>query len=213
MKVYIATNKDNKDSLMHYGVKGMRWGKRGGRRAGDLEKDSTRTPYADTQSVSRVKTTNSKNNLLPIGRAHAAKKIMRKNVSAGGRDNGDKISNGDRDAKYAWQRRAYEKRMASKDRDGYRLSGKGEVKADDRWFRHLVDNQKRDYKQDESAKRYHRLAKDLEWQQKNQNYQDRKNTWNMDLGVFPTQHASANMDKKMQKVGDLLKRKKANKRR
>lgn len=87
MKIYIATNKDNKDSLMHYGVKGMRWGKRGGRRAGDLEKDSTRTPYADTQSVSRVKTTNSKNNLLPIGRAHAAKKIMRKNVSAGSRQN------------------------------------------------------------------------------------------------------------------------------
>lgn len=96
MKVYIATNKDNKDALMHYGVKGMRWGKRGGRRASDLEKDSTRTPYADTRSVSRRKTTNAKNNLLPIGRAHAAKKIMRKSVSAGSRVNPNKIYAQDR---------------------------------------------------------------------------------------------------------------------
>ncbi len=40
--IYVATSKDNKDALMHYGVKGMRWGKSkwGGRDGYDDQQNS-----------------------------------------------------------------------------------------------------------------------------------------------------------------------------
>ena len=92
--IYIATNKDNKDSLMHYGVKGMKWGKRGGRRAGEdtIPEDTIPEKIIEEQYIYEDYASNSpKNHHRRPGKGY--KTTSRKNnISTSARPKQNKIS-------------------------------------------------------------------------------------------------------------------------
>lgn len=92
--IYIATNKDNKDAIMHYGVKGMRWGKRGGRRAGEetIPENTIPENIIEEQYIYEDYASNSpKNHHRRPGKG--SKTISRKNnISTGARPQQNKLS-------------------------------------------------------------------------------------------------------------------------